>query len=417
MTKASPMKSQPLDDTLMLLRAVDEGDAEQVKSLLAAGADANAISESNETALMRAVSKGHLEVVQVLLDAGGDVHARSENGFTPLFMAVFFGYADIARALLARGSDPAAPTRANTTAEKWARSWGSAEIVELLNDADAARAQKSMAEDVAAGGEGAGAMPSFFPDDGKFRAVVPLSEVGRTTAVIDEALTPKAVTHEVVARENVSVKAARPASDEPDDEHDETTLVPKRVTRTPPPRPTPPVWQSWPVTAVAIVLSVVAGLIAGSYLIGSRQSVETQQRPAPPSLTTESAAAPVTPVVTVVEADAKADILNEDESAAKTPPPVADTESQRAPEAEPPARRNVVTEARLERPAQTSGGNVERSPAKKSAQRDTTAAAVAPARARPAQERSSTPAPPSQRSLPVSSPPPSAKTKKVIQWP
>jgi len=110
MTKASPMKSQPLDDTLMLLRAVDEGDAEQVKSLLAAGADANAISESNETALMRAVSKGHLEVVQVLLDAGGDVHARSENGFTPLFMAVFFGYADIARALLARGSDPAAPT-------------------------------------------------------------------------------------------------------------------------------------------------------------------------------------------------------------------------------------------------------------------------------------------------------------------
>lgn len=414
MTNASLMKSRPSDNTLMLLRAVDEGDAERVKSLLAAGADANATSESNETALMRAVSKGHLEVVHVLLDAGGDVHAKSENGFTPLFMAVFFGYADIARALLARGSDPAAPTRVNTTAEKWARSWGSAEIVELLDDADAARAQKSAPEDATSGGEGADAMPSFFPADGQFRTVVPLSEVGRTTAAIDVAPAVKAVTAEVVPLGSARVKAARPSTDGRDDEQDETTLVPTRLSHATPPRPTRAAWHSWPVTVVALVLSVIAGLIAGSYLIGSRQSVETQQRPAPPSPTTESSAIPAAPVVAAREADAKVEKVSGDKSASKTAPPVAVTESRRAPEAEPPARRAVVAEARPERPARTAEGSVDRSPAAKPTRRDAATTPRAPVRA--AQERSSTSAPVAQ-SLPVSSPPPSAKSKKVIQWP
>lgn len=418
MTNASPMKSRPSDDTLTLLRAVDEGNAERVKSLLATGADANATSESNETALMRAVSKGHLEVVHALLEAGGDVHAKSENGFTPLFMAIFFGYADIARALLAKGSDPTAPTRANTTAEQWARSWGSAEIVELLNDADA-RTQKSAAERATVGGDEANVIAPFFPADGQFRAVVPLSEVGSTTATtIDDAPPSKAIAAEVVPRGSELVKAARPSTNGREDEQDETTLVPKRVNRAAPMRPTPTVWQSWPIMAVALVLSVIAGLIAGSYLIGSRQTVETQQRPAPSSpVTTESADAPATSVVNTVEADAKAEKVNEDESALKTAPAIAHAESPRAAGgAEPTTRRVVVTDASLERPAQTAGRSVDRPTVRKITQRDTTTEAATTTRARPAQERSSAPAP-IQRSLPVSSPPPSAKSKKVIQWP
>jgi hypothetical protein len=411
MTNASPMKSRTSDDTLMLLRAVDEGDAERVKSLLAAGADANATSENNETALMRAVSKGHLEVVHVLLDAGGDVHAKSENGFTPLFMAVFFGYADIARALLARGSDPAAPTRVNTTAAQWARSWGSAEVVELLNDADAARAHGSTPESITTDGEQAGATPSFFPADGQFRAVVPLSEIGNPSS---SETTPasKAIAAEIAPRGSDHIEAARPSTDERVDEQEETTLVPMRVSHATPSRPTPAIRHSWPVTAVALVLSVIAGLIAGSYLIGARQSVETQQRPAPQLSASESAAAPVAPVVTEVKPDAKAEKVKGDESVSKTAPPNAETKS-RASEAEPPSRRVAIAEARLERPTQTSRENVDRAPAKKLAQRDTAAALP---RAKPTQERSSTPAP-TKQSLPVSSPPPSANAKKVIQWP
>src|SRR5919197_3402567 len=162
MSSPSPMKGQTPADAQALMRAADEGDAARVRVLLAAGADANAAAEGGETALMRAAARGHVEVVETLLDAGGDVHAESENGFTPLFMAVFFGHADVARALLARGSDPSALTRVDTTAEEWARSWGSAEIVELLENADAIRAQGSAP---AGGTDAAGQAdvpPTFF---------------------------------------------------------------------------------------------------------------------------------------------------------------------------------------------------------------------------------------------------------------
>src|SRR5919199_4076422 len=170
MSSPSPMKGQTPVETQALMRAVDEGDVARVRVLLAAGADPNAAAEYGETALMRAVSKGDLEVVEVLLDAGGDVHAKSENGFTPLFMAVFFGHVEVARALLARGSDPSEPTHVNTTAEKWARSWGSAEIVRLLDEAAAIRAGGSVpANKTPEASEQARTQPIFFPPDGEIR--------------------------------------------------------------------------------------------------------------------------------------------------------------------------------------------------------------------------------------------------------
>src|SRR5919199_3920468 len=173
MSSPSPMKGQTPVETQALMRAVDEGDVARVRVLLAAGADPNAAAEYGETALMRAVSKGDLEVVEVLLDAGGDVHAKSENGFTPLFMAVFFGHVAIARALLARGSDPSAPTRLNTTAEEWARSWGSAEIVELLENVDAIRAQASASAGGTADAGQADTPPPLFSPHGENSPPVP----------------------------------------------------------------------------------------------------------------------------------------------------------------------------------------------------------------------------------------------------
>ena len=68
-------------------------------------------------------------------------------------------------------------------------------------------------------------------------------------------------------------------------------------------------------------------------------------------------------------------------------------------------------EARPERSTHTAGRGVDRSTAERPAQRD----AATTARARATERPSSTPAP--KQSLLVSSPPPSAKSKKVIQWP
>jgi hypothetical protein len=124
-----------------LMQAAETGDAARVRGLLADGADVRAARPNGETALIRAASKGYADVVQILLDGGADVNAEREDGFTPLMTAAFFGHEDVVRALLAKGADTKAQTRLGATAAKWAASRGLNGIVELLEEAEAARSQ------------------------------------------------------------------------------------------------------------------------------------------------------------------------------------------------------------------------------------------------------------------------------------
>lgn len=421
MSRPSPMKGQTPVDTQALMRAVEGGDVARVRVLLAAGADPNAAAECGETALMRAVSKGNLEVVEVLLEAGGDVHAKSENGFTPLFMAVFFGHVAIARALLARGSDPSAPTRVNTTAEEWAHSWGSAEIVELLENADAIRAQASAAAGGTADGGQGDEPPTFFPGDGEIRAVVPLSEIGGAQRAGETTPLAKAGADEPAPRESARAEVSQTARVEQHDAPDERTLVPARPSRATPPPGRPAArpkgaGQIWAVPLVALALSVVAGLFVGTYLIESRQSVATEQSaprlPEPPTpAATVAADGAAAPAVTDGAADAKQEKVKAEESAPKPAP--RDEASSRAHAAEPPPPGVVTAEARPERSAHTAGRSVERPAAERPARRDVAAMTT---RERVTERPPSAPAPPKQ-SLLVSSPPPSGKLKKVIPWP
>ncbi|MFH1115295.1 MAG: ankyrin repeat domain-containing protein [Pseudomonadota bacterium] len=58
-----------------LLRAAETGSLEQVKSLLAKGADVNAKTRLGITVLMAAVRTGNLDLVKFLVDNGADVNA------------------------------------------------------------------------------------------------------------------------------------------------------------------------------------------------------------------------------------------------------------------------------------------------------------------------------------------------------
>jgi hypothetical protein len=489
MTNASTASSREPIDTQEWMRAAGAGDAARIESLLAAGADVNATLEGGDTALIRATSKGRLHVVQVLIEAGADPNVERDDGFTALGMAVFFGYADIVRALLAGGADPAAKGRLGMTVEKWARFSGFDEIVEMLRDREPTGAQGHVEGSAASMDKSGAAL--FFPSEGTFSSVVPLSK-------IDEMLEPSGddpkADEPFKAVESVNVRNAVGESER--EEQEETTLVPQhvspsttperlgpsttpqRVSLAASPRPTHPVSpeathamspktthafrpkgvrQSWPVMAVVLALSVSAGIIVGAYLIGSRQSAETL-RPAPlaedatpsaeaasqspesqsaaatsdaqpsqsdaqpsqhapqlpeplPTAEPESAAAPaVTHAVAAGEADARNERTNVVESALKPAPRATASAIRRAPESEPTARRVTNAEAR---PARTANGGGDNLPATKPAQRDVAATAR---RARAAEERSSNPAP-SKHSILVSSPPPSAKSRKVIQWP
>ena len=83
------------------------GNAELLKLMLDAGADAKALSTlDGETVLMSAARSGNVDAVRLLLDRGADVNARERyKGQTALMWAAAERHAPIVRLLLERGAD------------------------------------------------------------------------------------------------------------------------------------------------------------------------------------------------------------------------------------------------------------------------------------------------------------------------
>ena len=81
-----------------LIRAAEAADRDEVRRLLAAGADARAESLSGWTALHGAAESGSVAVVSLLAEAGCDVSAVAGSGKTPLDIARQYNRAAAARA-------------------------------------------------------------------------------------------------------------------------------------------------------------------------------------------------------------------------------------------------------------------------------------------------------------------------------
>ncbi|MDT7690015.1 MAG: hypothetical protein QOE46_2774 [Acidobacteriota bacterium] len=307
-------------------------------------------------------------------------------------------------------------------------------------------------------GEQTDAAP-FFPSEGRFSTVVPLSQVGETQAASSEAQASS-----LEAQASSSKSAGEP------EEHEETTLVPARtghahglsaarasagsisVAHAGAAYALRPkgFTQSWPVTTVAVVLSVVAGLIAGAYLVGSKRAVEMRRpvvndataeqvatgvaasesattdaqtsQPAPdsavPSLTAETAStsAPAAHDVADNEANAKAETEDAATRAPKAAPRTA-SDAAHTLEAEPTVRRTINADPRPERTARAAVAEERNTPpATRLTQRDNAAATTTSRRAQVAERRAPAPVV-VERNVPVSAPPASSKSRKVIQWP
>eukprot|EP00968_Pinguiococcus_pyrenoidosus_P020344 scaffold2353_cov178-Pinguiococcus_pyrenoidosus.AAC.1 len=87
-----------------LYRAAEEGDVEEVRKLLAAGANLEVANDFGWMPLHIAAGNGHLEVVQALLDSGANKEAANKNGTTPLRVAVENGHLEVVQALLDNGA-------------------------------------------------------------------------------------------------------------------------------------------------------------------------------------------------------------------------------------------------------------------------------------------------------------------------
>lgn len=89
-----------------LIKAAEDGDAEIVELLLAAGADINARStDSKETALLKALRGPHVAVIRKLLEHKADVGLGDAYGNNPFISAVLSGNIEVAEMLLDSGAD------------------------------------------------------------------------------------------------------------------------------------------------------------------------------------------------------------------------------------------------------------------------------------------------------------------------
>lgn len=89
-----------------LIRAITTGESEQVRLLLAKGADANeCYGEDEEPALMVAAIEKREQICEQLIAAGADVNATDTRGYTPLMAAVCADSLNIVKMLLTAGAD------------------------------------------------------------------------------------------------------------------------------------------------------------------------------------------------------------------------------------------------------------------------------------------------------------------------
>ena len=109
------------------------GDVEEVRQLIAGGADSSAKGSDGVTPLGGAAIHGHEEVTKVLLDAKADVTAKTSSGNTALDLAEAKGHAGVARILRDAGVAQAAERRTEKTLDlaKMQKEKGNAEYKKL----------------------------------------------------------------------------------------------------------------------------------------------------------------------------------------------------------------------------------------------------------------------------------------------
>ena len=120
------------DEAPAVIAAAKSGKADQVKALLAGGADANARGSGGAVALHYAARSGDLDMIEALVAAGAAVDARTVQDATPLLFAIEYGNKDAAALLLAKGANASAKDKEGMTPLHLAVSMNRQDLVELL---------------------------------------------------------------------------------------------------------------------------------------------------------------------------------------------------------------------------------------------------------------------------------------------
>lgn len=139
MYAAMSMNDEAYQVATPLFRALELGEAEKVKALLAAGADPNeSQGEDEDAALLVAALKGRADIAGLLLEAGAKADYGDAYGYTPLMGAVCAHNLPLAKLLLGAGADVhKVCARSGATALHDAAAGGHLEIASALLEAGA----------------------------------------------------------------------------------------------------------------------------------------------------------------------------------------------------------------------------------------------------------------------------------------
>ena len=96
---------------------------------------------SSGVSLIRAVSNGDADGVRSLLAGGVSVDQKGRGGHTPLMVAAIFGHVEIARLLVDAGAELSLEDSLGMTAKQWAERRGSKGVAELLSKASREKAR------------------------------------------------------------------------------------------------------------------------------------------------------------------------------------------------------------------------------------------------------------------------------------
>ena len=120
-----------------LLRAVEKGEPDLVRSLIASGAGVNTEDPSGDPLLYRAIWDESLEIAQILIGAGADVNAKTYDDEPLLYSAIFWNKPGFAQILVDANADTNARTVGGDPLLYEAMWFGTPEIAQVLIGAGA----------------------------------------------------------------------------------------------------------------------------------------------------------------------------------------------------------------------------------------------------------------------------------------
>lgn len=122
----------PFDEDFNMIISASKGHLANVRNLLDRGADINAVTVDNISALMYAAENGDLEMVRFLLNNGADPNIRPYNGITALISAAKLNYQQIVELLINNGARVNAADELGVTAIHYSTAYNFPDLVEML---------------------------------------------------------------------------------------------------------------------------------------------------------------------------------------------------------------------------------------------------------------------------------------------